>query len=84
MADDKDNKNNDDSKKVVLDYTIKELGKILESVRGGQMPALTKSLKKLTDIVNIAEKKVKENKVDDKELDAIFDKIAKDIKEDKK
>jgi hypothetical protein len=83
MADNKDNKNSNDNKKVVLDYTIKELGRILESMRNGQMPELTKSLKKLTDIVNVAEKKVKENKVDDKELDAIFDKIAKDITDKK-
>jgi len=77
MTDNKDDK--PDSKKVILDHTIKELEKMMHAIKNGQVPTLSKSIKKLADIVDVAEKKVKENKVDDKELDAVFDKIAKDI-----
>ena len=70
-----------DNKKVVLDHTIKELGKMISSLKSGKIPTFPKSLKQIADIVNVADIKIKENKVNDEELDVVFDKIAKDISE---
>lgn len=76
--------NSDKNKKIILDRALNELERVLKDLKAGKVPALPKSLKTLSDIVNAAEKKVKENKVKEEELDPIFDKIAEDIKKDKK
>jgi hypothetical protein len=68
-----------DNKKIILDHTMKELEKMIESLKNGKIPTLPKTLKKLADIVDVADSKVKENKIKDEDLDSIFDKIAEDI-----
>lgn len=62
----------DKKKKEILEFTVKELEKVLNDLKRGKTPTFPKTLKQISDLLNI-----KSDKIND---DIIIDKISEDIK----
>jgi molecular chaperone GrpE (heat shock protein) len=74
----------EDNKKAIVDFALKELEKVMDDLKAGKIPTLSKDLLKLKDKLNAATKKIEEKPLTPEEEEKMAEELAKGLKVEKK
>jgi flagellin-specific chaperone FliS len=75
----KEEENKKDNTTTLIDFALKELQKTFQDLQTGKTPTVSKDLKKITDLLNIANKKLSKE-----EMDKIISDLAKKVEDKEK
>jgi hypothetical protein len=74
----------EDNKKAIVDFALKELEKVMDDLKAGKVPILSKDLLKLKDKLNAATKKIDDKPLSKEEEDKMAEELIKDLEIEKK
>lgn len=74
----------EDNKKTIVDFALKELEKVMQDLKEGKVPTISKELLKIKETLGAASKKMNNKNLSKEEEDKIAEDIVKDLDIEKK
>jgi hypothetical protein len=74
----------EDDKKEIVNFALEQLKKAVSDLKSGKTPTISRDLKKITQILNEANNKLKENKITEENMESVVKDIAKKVKKEDK
>lgn len=75
----------EDGKKEIVNFALDQLKKAIEDLRNGNAPKASRDLKKITQILNEANKNLQDKKITEENMETVIKDMAKKItKKEKK